>query len=130
MFANCQTAGSDQASPDLCKTPSAGMAPVAYTNTACGKMATPVAWNVHFAGSPAHNLATVTQITTGDSEGSGGGVKSQTFMGKSQHTSGATTVLICGTSLTRMTSTSCQNNGNAQGCRVSPSQTKIQVLAA
>ncbi|AOB34009.1 type VI secretion protein [Bordetella sp. H567] len=129
MFANCQLMGLDLAFPDCCKTPPAAMAPLPYPNTALGPTAIPNAWNVLFMAAPAHNMATVTPITLGDTPGVAGGLISQTFMSQSRHLTGAFTVLILGTPATRMTSLSLQNRVNALGMRIVPSQPTVLLLA-
>ncbi|WP_431125853.1 DUF4150 domain-containing protein [Variovorax paradoxus] len=130
MFANCQLMGMDLAFPDVCKTPPAAMAPLPYPNMAMGPMAVPNAWNIMFMAMPAHNMATTTPITLGDTTGAAGGIVSQTFMSQSRHVTGAFTVLIKGTPATRMTSLSTQNRNNMVGMRIVPSQFKILMLAA
>ena len=119
----------DLAFPDICKTPPAAMAPIPYPDIGLGMMAMPVAWNVNLVGMPAHNLATITPITLGDTVGAGGGIRSQTFMSKSQPVLGANTVVVCGTPLARLGSLNSQNCGNMIGMRIVPSQLKILVLA-
>ena len=78
---------------------------------------------------PAHNMATFTPITLGDQPGVLGGVISQTFMQQSRHLTGAFTVLVKGTPVTRVTSISLQNRCNIVGMRLVPSQFKMLVLA-
>jgi hypothetical protein len=129
MFANCQLTGVDLAFPDVCKTPPAAMAPLPYPNMALAATAIPNAWNVLFMAAPAHNMATITPITNGDTPGAAGGLLSQTFMGPSRHLTGAFTVLIRGTPATRLTSLTLQNRVNAVGMRVVPSQAKVLILA-
>ncbi|EJL76654.1 hypothetical protein PMI12_02117 [Variovorax sp. CF313] len=129
MFANCQLMGMDLAFPDVCKTPPAAMAPIPYPNMAMGPMAVPNAWNILFMGMPAHNMATTTPITLGDTTGAGGGIVSQTFMSQSRHLTGAFTMLIKGTPATRMTSLASQNRSNIVGMRIVPSQCKVMILS-
>lgn len=125
MFANCQCGGTDQALPDVCKTP----VPVTFTNIALGSTAIPLANSILIENMPAHNLMTVTPITNGDEAGTDGGVISSTFMGPSRHTTGSVTVLIQGSPITRMTSTTLQNSTNAVGARITPSQHILMILA-
>jgi hypothetical protein len=129
MFANCQLMGLDLAFPDCCKTPPAAMAPLPYPNIALGPTAIPNAWNILFMAAPAHNMATVTPITNGDTAGIAGGIVSQTVMSQSRHLTGAFTVLLRGTPATRLTSISLQNRCNIVGARVVPSQFKVLLLA-
>jgi len=130
MFANCQMMGMDLAFPDVCKTPPAAMMPIPYPNFAMGPMAVPNAWNILIMGMPAHNLATMTPLTLGDTPGLGGGIISQTVMNQSRHVTGAFTILLKGTPATRMTSITLQNRANMVGMRIVPSQFKVVLLAA
>ncbi|MDX3905811.1 MAG: DUF4150 domain-containing protein [Pigmentiphaga sp.] len=129
MFANCQMMGMDLAFPDVCKTPPAAL-PIPYPNMAMGPTAIPNAWNILYMGTPAHNLATTTPITMGDTPGVMLGIAAPSVMGPSRHITGAFTVLVKGTPATRMTSLSMQNRNNALGMRIVPSQFKILMLAA
>jgi hypothetical protein len=130
MFANTQMMGTDMGYPDVCLTPSpAGPVPVPYPNVASGPMALNAAYNVLFAGAPAHNLGTFIPMTNGDNAGVGLGVASGTVMGPARHLVGAFTVLIGGMAGTRLTSASLQNSTNVAGARCVPSQTKVLLLA-
>lgn len=130
MFANAQMMGTDTGFPDVCLTPSpAGPVPIPYPNIAMGPTAVPNVPNILFIGTPAHNLGTTIPLTNGDNAGLATGVASGTVMGPSRHLTGAFSVLIKGMPATRLTSVSLQNNTNAPGCRVVPSQTKVLLLA-
>ena len=130
MFANAQMMGTDTGFPDVCLTPSpAGPIPVPYPNIAMGPTAVPNVPNILFMGTPAHNLGTTIPLTNGDNAGLATGVASGTVMGPSRHLTGAFSVLVKGMPATRLTSMSLQNNTNAPGCRVVPSQTKVLLLA-
>ncbi|TCV98818.1 DUF4150 domain-containing protein [Biostraticola tofi] len=129
MFANCQLFGMDLAFPDICLTPMPLPVPVPYPNIAMGFMATPRSFTVLFMAMPAHNLATRTLSSFGDNAGTLLGVVSHTVMGESRHITGAFTVLIKGSPATRMTSLSLQNNKNALGMRLLPSQLIVMMLA-
>ena len=130
MFANIQLAGTDTGFPDVCLTPTpAGPVPVPYPNVAQAQMGVPAVYKVLFAGAPVHNMSTVIPMTNGDNAGVALGVASGTVMGPSRHLTGAFTVLIGGMPVTRLTSATLQNSTNCPGVRVSPSQTKVLVLA-
>ena len=129
MFANCQLMGMDLAFPDVCKTPPAAMAPIPYPNMAFGFMAVPNACNILITGMPAHNMATITPITLGDTTGAGGGVVSQTFMRQSRSVTGAYTALIQGMPAARVTNLTSQNCNNMVGMRIVPSQYKVMILS-
>lgn len=130
MFANSQMMGMDLAFPDVCLTPTPTPTPIPYPDIALGPTAVPVAFNILFMGTPAHNMATVTPLTNGDNPGVATGVASGTMMGPSRHLTAAFTVLLKGTPGTRLTSMSLQNSTNAPGCRLVPSQFKVLLLAA
>jgi hypothetical protein len=130
MFGNAQMMGMDTAFPDVCLTPSpAGPVPIPYPDIAMGPTAIPNVPNILFMGTPAHNMATTIPMTNGDNAGLATGVASGTVMGPSRHLTGAFSILLKGMPATRLTSLSLQNNTNAPGCRVVPSQTKVLLLA-
>ncbi|PHM45502.1 hypothetical protein Xmau_01154 [Xenorhabdus mauleonii] len=131
MYANTQGGGQDFATPDVCLTPSGPTpVPMTYPNTAQGTMGAPGMSNIMFAGCPVHNMTTNITLTTGDSAGVNLGVTSGTVMGPSRHTAGATSVLVKGSPITRVSSPTMQNSTNAPGSRTSPSQTKVSILAS
>jgi hypothetical protein len=109
-------------------TPPLGV-PVAYGNTAQRPQAIPNVSNILITAAPAHNLATVIPVTSGDAPGSMGGVMSGTVGSTSRNINGANTVLLHGMPTTRMTDPTQQNSTNAQGTGTSPSQTHILNLA-
>jgi len=128
MFANTQMGGVDTAFPDVLLTPTPVPVPIPYPNNAQGSMGTPPVSNVFFAGMPAHNLGT--QMPTSDGNNAGvAGVSSGTVRGPSRAVTGASTVLLGGMPATRLTSINLQNTTNTTGARVSPSQTRVLLLA-
>ncbi|GAB3376495.1 DUF4150 domain-containing protein [Azotobacter armeniacus] len=128
MFMNTQQKGKCLAFPDVCKTPPQ-MAPIPYLNQADAKMSRPGCYHVLVQRMPAHNMGTITFITTGDTPGSLGGIISQRFMAQSRYVAGAFTVLLKGKPATRLTSPTLQNNNNVLGMRVMPSQNIVLLLA-
>lgn len=128
MFMNTQQKGKSLAFPDCCKTPPE-MLPIPYLNQADAKMSRPGCFNVLVKNMPAHNLGTQTLITTGDLQGTLGGIISQRFMAQSRFITGAFTVLLKNKPATRLTSMTLQNNNNAPGVRIEPSQTIVLLLA-
>ena len=82
------------------------------------------------AESAAATPRTTIPVSNGDNAGIGTGVVTHMVMGPCRHSTGAFTVLLKGLPATRMTSVSTQNNMNAVGCRLVPSQPKILLLAA
>ena len=132
MFANSQMMGTDMAFPDVCLTPAPpapAPVPIPYPNVAMGPTAVPVAVNVLFMATPAHNMATVTPLTNGDNAGVSMGVASGTVMGPSKHLTASFTVLLKGMPGTKMTSMSLQNSTDSPGARLVPSQPKVLLLA-
>ena len=113
---------------NVCKTPPLG-SPIAYPNQANGNEAIPNVPNIIYVGGPVHNMNTTIPSSHGDDAGSMGGVASGTVKGQSKHTSGANTIIIQGSPITRMSSNSSPNSQNTSGARVVPSQTKILILA-
>ncbi|HEY4082587.1 MAG TPA: DUF4150 domain-containing protein [Burkholderiaceae bacterium] len=128
MFANCQAGGMDLAPCDVCKTPPLAI-PIPYTNIANGAEAVPNVPTIIYVGGPVHNLNTVIPVTHGDEAGSMGGIASGTVAAQSRHVTGASTIIIQGAPITRMSSVNLPNQQNTSGSRLSPSQTKILILA-
>jgi hypothetical protein len=128
MFANTLGAGLDFAFADVCLTPPIPV-PIPYGNEASSPNGVNPVWNVVVGGAPVFNMSTIIGSTSGDDAGVAGGVSSGTVMGISQHITGATTVLIGGAPVTRLTDQTQQNNANVVGSRVAPSQIKLLVLA-
>lgn len=128
MFANTQGGGIDHAFPNVNLTPPAPV-PVPYPSIAQGSMATNAVPGMLVESMPAHNMATVVPMTDGDSAGAAGGVTSGTMGGPSRSVTGANSVLFRGKPATRLSSQTIQNANNASGARVTPSQTKLLLLA-
>ncbi|MDE1183225.1 DUF4150 domain-containing protein [Paraburkholderia sp.] len=126
VMVNSSAAGCNDA-VSVNKTPPVGV-PVPYDNNAQRPLAIPNVSNVLVAAAPAHNLATIIPVTTGDAPGSMGGVVSGTVSSLSRNINGANTVLLHGMPTTRMTDPTQQNATNAIGTG-SPSQTHILNLA-
>ena len=128
MFANTQMGGIDRAFPDTLLTPTPAPVPIPYVNTAQGSIAVDAVPNVLIQSMPAHNMGTTTPTSDGDNPGVAG-VSSGTVRGASRHVTGANSVLVGGMPATRVTSSTIQNTSNASGARISPSQTKVLLLA-
>lgn len=130
MLANTQRGGLDFAFADVCLTPEDGAArAVPYPNFSHGAMGVPAVYKVLLAGAPAHNLSTVILLSHGDPGDTAPGIVSRTNMGPCRHTTAASSVLIGGMPATRLGSQSLQNAGNTVGARITPSQTKVLLLA-
>lgn len=132
MFAKTQMPAMSMGFPDVCLTPappSPAPVPIPYPNIAVSAMAVPNVPNILYVGMPAHNLGTTTPMTNGDNPGLATGVASGTVMGPQRNLTGAFTCLVKGMPASRLTSMSLGNSTNAPGATISPSQTKILVLA-
>jgi len=127
MFANTQMMGMDLAFPDVCMTPPVA-APIPYPNMAMGPMAVPAVYNILLACAPVHNLFSTIPVTLGDQPGVMLGVASGLVMSPSRRLTGAFTCLMGCAPTQRMTSFGIQNNTNAPGVRIIPSQPKVIVL--
>ena len=128
MFANTQMGGTDYSFADTLLTPMPAPVPIPYTNTAKGSTAVDAVSNVLIESMPAHNMGTKVPTSDGDNPGVAG-VSSGTVRGASRPVTGANTVLFGGMPATRLTSQNIQNTTNASGARISPSQTKVLLLA-
>jgi hypothetical protein len=128
MFASTQAGGVDFAFADTLLTPMPAPVPIPYPNYAYGALGVPPVDNIIIAGAPANNMGTVIPSSDGANPGIEG-VASGMAGGPSTPTSGAETVLFGGMPATRLTSTTSQNGGNADGARVVPSQTVLLLLA-
>ncbi len=125
MFMNTQKGGPDKGFPDTVFAP---VAPIPFENTAQGSIAVNAVPNVLVQSMPAHNLGTTVPTSDGDNPGIAG-VSSGTVRGASRPVTGANSVLVGGMPATRLTSQTSQNSTNTSGARVSPSQTKVLLLA-
>jgi hypothetical protein len=130
MFANTQMMGMNLAFPDVCLTPTPAPVPIPYPNVAMRPMGLPPVPNVLISVAPAHNMATTIPLTNGDNVGVNMGVASGLVMGPNHDVTAAFTVLVGGLPQTRMTSVTVQNNTNAPGCNLVPSQVRCLTLSA
>ena len=130
MFANCTAGGMNLAAADICLTPVPGAPPVpmTYVNTSQNAIATGCFAKLIICGGMAHNLGTCVPVSSGDEPGSVGGVASGTIVGATRFLTGSAKVIYGGMPATRMTSSTLQNNSNAPGTTISPSQTKVLLL--
>jgi uncharacterized protein DUF4150 len=122
MFANTQRGGWDCAYPDV--SGGEGGTPAPQLSLADGALGVPAVYDVLFAGAPAHNLSTVILRSVGGAAG----IVSRTRAGPCRTTSAVGSVLIGGMPATRLGGSSSHNSGNAQGARLTPSQTKVLLL--
>ncbi len=128
MLAKTSAGGLCIAFPDVCMTPPAAI-PIPYPNMGLGPMAVPAAYNVLSFYAPTHNLFSTIPLTLGDQPGVMLGVASGLVMAPSRRVTGAFTCLVGYAPVQRMTSFGPQNNTNAPGVRLVPSQPKVIVLS-
>lgn len=115
---------------DVCMMPTpAGPIPTPYPNTGSPSMGVPPVANVLIAGSPALNMSSKIPLTNGDEAGTAGGVQSGMIMGPVDFIQGSSKVLIGGSPAVRLTSQTMQNQNNAVGTVLAPSQTVVMVMS-
>jgi hypothetical protein len=129
MFASCQLMGMNLGFPDVCLTPMPVPTPIPYPNISMGPLTAPFCVNILLVGGPAHNLTQPVTLSLGDCPGVATGVASGTVMAPTRPVTGAFTILMDGAPATRMTTVNIQNNTNAPGMRIVPSQPKVLLLA-
>lgn len=128
MFMCCKQQGMIFAFPDVCKTPTPiGTIPVPYPNIGQMPMAQPGALKVLVDGMPAVNKQCLIAPTEGDTPGVALGVQSQTIMAQGMFILGSAKVLVAGSPAQRLGDPSMQNNNNASGSVLAPSQLKVLV---
>lgn len=129
VFSKTGMTGLDYAFPDTCNTPAGpAVTPVAYPNTGDPALAAPTQSVVYNACMPAHTLSTTIPVSSGDAAGTLGGAASATFMGACWHTTSSAVVWYGTSPATRMLDATAQNNGNAVGSALAPSQTQVMIL--
>ena len=136
MFANTQMPCMSMCFPDVCLTPIPTPVgpipvPIPYPNIAISSVAVPVCLNQFIVGMPAHNLATITTMSMGDTPGLLGGVVSRMIMGPARHMVGSFKVFKTGMPATKILSPTAQNGmmPNMMGVTLTPSQVKVLMLA-
>lgn len=130
MFANTKEKGQALAMPDVCKTPappSPSPIPVPYPNMADFPLAQKAARKVFIHGMPALTKASTVEPTQGDQPGVAGGLSSGKIMGKAAFTQGSVCVKIEGSPAQRLGDPTTQNDNNAVGTCVQPSQTVVMI---
>ena len=130
MFAATKAGGQLMAMPDVCKTPAppGPPVPIPYPNTGMPAMASPVAQKVLICGMPALTKASKIQPTNGDQAGVAQGVVSGKIMGPAEIIMGSTKVKIEGNPAVFLGNPTKQNDGNAVGSIVQPSQNKVMIM--
>jgi hypothetical protein len=119
------------AMPDVCKTPAppGPPIPIPYPNIAMPMMGNPATLKVLIAGMPALTKASKITISNGDQAGVAGGVMSGKMMGAAEFTMGSMTVKLEGNPAVRLSDPTKQNEGNAIGSVLAPSQAVVMIMS-
>lgn len=131
MFAVTKQAGQCMAMPDVCKTPAppGPPIPIPYPNIAMPMMGNPATLKVLIAGMPALTKASKITISNGDQAGVAGGVMSGKMMGAAEFVMGSMTVRLEGNPAVRLSDPTKQNEGNAIGSVLAPSQAVVMIMS-
>lgn len=133
MFIKTQFPALSLGFPDVCKILMPAPVPTPLPNLAISATAIPTVPNIFISGMPAHNLVTVTVVSTGNeaSAPGGGGVVSSMIVGAKRNLLGSFKVLYACLPVTRMLDMAIQNGvvSNTPGINLSPSQVKVLVLS-
>jgi hypothetical protein len=130
MFAVTIGGGQLMAMPDVCLTPTpAGPVPMPYPNMASPSLGAPPAEKVLISGAPALNMNAEIPMTEGDQAGTNGGVTCGMMSGPAKFTEGSTKVMIAGSPAVRLTTPTSQNQNNAVGAVLAPSQTVVMIMS-
>lgn len=130
MFAITIEKGQAMAVPDICKVPMppAPPIPTPFPNIGMTPMANPVTKKVLIGGVPALTKASKIPLTTGDEPGVLGGIISGKIMGEVEFIMGSTKVKLEGNPAVFMGNSTKQNNGNAIGADLMPSQATVMIM--
>jgi len=131
MFAVTKQNGQCMAMPDVCKTPAppAPPIPIPYPNIGMPMMGNPATLKVLVCGMPALTKASKITITNGDQAGVAGGVASSKIMGPAEFVMASMKVKLEGNPAVRLGDMTKQNDGNAVGSVVAPSQAKVMIMS-
>ncbi|MGY4730815.1 DUF4150 domain-containing protein [Burkholderia pyrrocinia] len=130
MFLVTTASGLCMSPVDVCKTPTpGGPVPIPYPNTGMPMTGTSITTKVLVCGMPALTKKSTIPMTNGDQPGSVGGVMSGKIMGKVEFTAGSTKVKLEGSPAVRLTTPTRQNDGNAAGAVLQPSQQKVMAMS-
>ena len=131
MFAATKAGGQLMAMPDVCQTPAppGPPVPIPYPNIGMPPTANPVTTKVLIGGMPALTKASKIQPTNGDQAGVNQGVVSGKIMGPAEIIMGSTKVKLEGNPAVFMGNPTKQNDGNAVGSIIQPSQNKVMIMS-
>ena len=130
MFAITKEAGQVMAMPDVCKVPAppAPPIPMPFPNIGMPPSANPVTTKIMIGGMPALTKASKIQPTQGDEAGVAGGLVSGKIMGPAEFVMASMKVKFEGNPAVFMGNTTKQNDGNAVGADLVPSQSKVMIM--
>lgn len=130
MFAVTKQNGQCMAMPDVCKTPipPAGPVPIPYPNIAMPMMGMPCTIKVLIGGMPALTKASKIPLSNGDQAGVAGGVVSGKIMGQTEFFLGSLKVKLEGNPAVKLGDPTKQNDGNAVGAVLVPSQAVVMIM--
>ena len=130
MFAVTKEKGQLMANPDVCQTPTpGGPVPTPYPNIAMPQVGNPATTKVLIHGMPALTKASQMQPTNGDQGGVSGGVVSGKIMGPAKFLMGSLKVKLEGNPAVCLTHTTQQNDNNAVGSVLAPSQNVVDITS-
>ena len=131
MFAVTKENGQLFAFPDVCKVPAppAPPLPTPFPNTAMPQLGNPATVKVLIHGMPALTKASKIQPSNGDQGGVAGGLVSAKIMGAASFVSGSAKVKLEGNPAVFLGSPTQQNENNAMGSVIQPSQNVVLILS-
>ncbi len=131
MFATTIEKGKLVAPCDVCLTPQPGtpppIVPICYTNMGETALGQPMSTKVMINGAFALTKASQIKLTSGDEPGVNGGITSGTFIQAAQFIQASAKVTIEGKPAVFMGNSTIQNNNNAVGSHLQPSQNKVMI---
>jgi hypothetical protein len=114
--------------PDVCLTPPLAI-PIPYPNIGLSTMGIGFVPNVLINAMPVHNLLTTIALTNGDQAGAMLGVASGLIMGPVHNLIGSFKVLAGFAPVMKFLGMTIQNNTNAPGFMILPTQFQVMALA-
>lgn len=131
MFAVTKQNGQCMAMPDVCKTPAPPGPPIPlpYPNIAMPMLGNPATTKVLICGMPALHKASKITISSGNEAGVAGGVASGENLGPAEFIMGSAKVKLEGNPAVRLGDTTKQNDGNAVGAVLAPSQNVVMIMS-
>lgn len=130
MFAVTKQNGQCMAMPDVCKTPAppAPPIPIPYPNISMPMMGMPCTLKVLICGMPALTKASKISLSNGNQPGVAGGLVSGKIMGATEFILGSLKVKLEGNPAVKLGDPTKQNDGNAVGSVLVPSQAVVMIM--